>query len=197
MATYDQEIFKFFVQEDNFRNMCSVASHYDSVKKQLLIEFWKLVRSEMAERIEKEKLLWIIRITSEDISNDRTKIMLCKADYPFENNLPIVAIAIERLAVRNWPFFGLWVNNDTPKYDLEGMRHLAAMHNEKVKFVADGDDWWPIWQNIGVDFAQDEEFVRILPENRLLLAKSFADKTIELANNCEQVMSEMIVMKRN
>lgn len=197
MATYEEEIFKFFTHEDNFRNMCSVASHYESVKKQLLIEFWNLVRKEIDERIEREKLPWLLKTTSPDIFNDRTKIMLYKTDYPFENNLPVVAIAVERLATRNWPFLGLWVNSDAQKFDLAGMRGLAVMHNEKIKYIADGDSWWPIWENVGINFAQDEEFVRILPGNRDLLAKSFSDKLIELANACEKVLSEMIKMKVN
>lgn len=197
MSNVDKEVFNFFTTENNFLTMCKVVHHYESVKKKLLIEFWNLVMNKLNELNQNTNNKWSIEITG-DVSDRRTKILIFKKTWTKEvNKLPLVAAGYERLAQNNWPFLGLWINNDAKNVDIKSLLDYARKIPEYTEYEDDDDNWWPFWKETELDFSEDEAYLRILPENRNALVDCFAIDLIDFANEFERIMDELILMGKN
>jgi len=190
MESYEKEIFNFFTVEDNFLSMCKVAKNYPSVLRQLKDEFWKIVQIKIENLLISHNSSYHSKITGK-ITDERTNIMLFKNDWPIENSQPVCAIAIQRLAASNWPFYGPWINRDSQNMDLDRM--YSECQNSEVgrAFEKDNDNEFPFWSDLNIDFSQDEGYLKILPDRRESFAESIALKVFDLANKMEQELDEI------
>jgi len=191
MITYEQHIYEFFATEDNFRNMYKIAENYPMIKKQLLEDFWALVKKNIEILNERHGSKWIIQLTG-GIELDRSKLILFKKGWAYEKGLPIVAIAFQRMGLANWPYYGMFLNNDILRYDHDAIRKYAqGLTVAKAYSTNEDNQWWPFWRNAGIDFSKPEEFTRILPATRNALADNFAETLFQLATDMETDMEVM------
>lgn len=196
MNTYEQHIYEFFATEDNFRNMYKIAENLPIVKRRLLDEFWALVKGNLETLNEQNGSKWAIQLTG-GIELNWTKLMLFKKGWAYEKGLPIVAVAFQRMGLANWPFYGIFLNNDISRFDHNAIRSYAQTLPTAIGYSANEDnEWWPFWRNAGIDFSKPDEFIRILPEFRVGLAKDFSETLFQLAVELEADMDKMAEMKK-
>jgi hypothetical protein len=196
-------MFNFLTIEENFTTMAEVARQYQFVRERLLQEFWQGVIDSMKSLIKERALEYKVDLTGvniKGISNKRTKILLYHKDVARgSDGIPMIAIAYERMAENNWPFWGLFLNNLSEEYDIEKMRQTAfEFHslNFANEFNNDRDLWYPFWSEVDIDFSIDRDFLKILPENRAAFTNELASEAIDLALKCEPLMLKMLEMKK-
>lgn len=195
MEAYEKEMYNFFTCEDNFISMCKVAKNYPVVTSQLKEEFWALVQEKLKQVLQSNNSNYAIKITGR-ITDERTKIMLYKNDWPVENNQPVVAIAIQRLAANSFPFYGPWINNDSKRMDLKSMNAQCLNSQAAVGFDKDDAPWFPFFKDVDVDFKNDEEYVKILPDKRDSFAEMVAAQVYQLAKIMEEDMDKLAKMTK-
>ncbi len=193
METYEKEMYNFFTCEENYLSMCKVVKNYPIVIRQLKEEFWEIVQVKLNTVVQSNNSGYSVKITGK-ITDERTKIMLYKNHWPIENDQPVIAIAIQRLAANNFPFYGPWINNDSQKMDIESMYSKCRNSKAGVDFDRDEDKWFPFFTDLDVNFRNDEEYLKILPDKRELFAEMVAEQVYELAAKMEEELDEIAKM---
>lgn len=194
MNDYDKKILEFFSTEENFINMSKIASHFPNVKRLLLEEFWQLVKNMLIQRNSDHGNKWQIQLTGA-FGLPNSKLMLYKRHWANLDGVPIIAIAFERMYSDDYPFYGLFLNNNIEGFNHEGIREFAANLETAKDFYSRDDKDWPLWLESGVDFKDVNDYVKILPVNRTLLAEDFANKLFQMAMNLESDLEKMSKMK--
>jgi len=195
MESYEKEMYNFFTIEQNFLSMCKVVKNYPLVTSQLKEEFWELVQIKLKKALQLNESSYTLKITGK-INDERTKIMLYKINWPIANNQPVVAIAIQRLAANNYPFYGPWINNDSKEMDIESMYSLCRNSKAGLNFYKDDDRWFPFYKDLAINFQYDEEYLKIFPENRESFAEEVARNVFELAKGMDQELDEISKLKK-
>lgn len=196
MELYEKEMFNFFSTEENFLSMCKVVKNYPIVLSQLKNDFWKIVQDKIQNLIDSNKSSYKIKITGKNILDDRTKIMLYKDYWHVENSQPVIAIAIQRLAANNYPFFGPWINNDSKEMDIESMFSQCRNSKASIGFEKDEDKWFPFFKRLDINFKNDEEYLKILPSNRDRFSEMIAESVYDLAKLMEDELDSIATLRK-
>ena len=189
MEPYKAKMYEFFTSEENFLNMCKVAKNYPEVKKQLETEFWDLVYKNLGEILKSKNNQYVLKLTGK-ISDPKTKILLYKINWPNENDIPVISIAIQRLAANDRPFYGPWINRDSKNYDVNKM-FLICKNQKLPDFAQDDDKFFPFFKFIDINFREDEEYTKILPDKRDSFATMIAEQLYDLAILLETNLDEL------
>ena len=195
MSEYDNKIFEFFSGEENFRNMYKIVGYFDSVKTRLLDEFWQLVKNNIDTLNQQNGGKWVLQLTGK-VTGEDSKLMLFKKHWPHSKGIPIVAIAYSRMAVQNWPFYGLFLNRDLQGFDHNKLWESISSLPAAIGFDNDGNEKWPFWKDAGIDFSEIEDYTRICRDGRNVLASDFAGSLFQLATDIESNLEETIICNK-
>ena len=197
MNSYEAEIYHYFTEESNFRNMAKVANHATNIKAELLKEFWDALLKSLNEKNANSGKKWIVSShgTTTDI---RGKILIHNSLHQLgKNGLPIVAVGIQRIMDKQYPFYGVFLNNHAEGYDASILLNNIRNLPEIKEFKEDNDIWWPRWMPTGLDFKNDEDYVKILPHNRQVTVDSISDSIFDLLRITEDNLNNIYDMKKN
>lgn len=192
MNKYEEEVYNYFTDESNFRKMVKVAQHASSVKSTLLQEFWDAIIVAFNIRIAESYNEWELN-THGSINYNWGKILVHKRSHTErgDDNLPIVAVGIQRIMDNQYSFYGIFLNNKAPKYDINAIVEYIRDIEELKDFEKDNDLWWPRWNQTGLDLRKEEDYVKILPANRNLIVNAITDS---IFNMLQQVSHEFDII---
>jgi hypothetical protein len=194
MSDYEKGIFEFFSKPENFKNMLKVASHVEFVKSKALELFWNQVILEL-NNLNHIKKYSITKLR--DIHDYNSRIIIFDNEWPLlTNDLPVVAVGIERLSERT-PYWGVWINRSVTSNKPEYYDSLSNEIRKKLlinNFKFDKDNNWCVWKNLNtLDFNDINSFLRILPSSESNnLALEIATEVINYAEEQNAFLSSLI-----
>ena len=158
LDAYQTEIYEFLTQRENFENMLKVREKYDIVRKQLLDEFWDMVR-EKTELLLNDKNKWSVYLY--DLDGDYPRCFISKKAW-IKNDNEAIAVGWMRKKLKANPFFGVWLNEDTKELDFDKIR----AHGKKLEALKGFDttgEWWVGWKYGSVKLDEPDGLRQILP----------------------------------
>lgn len=197
MNSYEKEIYEYFAQESNFRKMLSIAQHATTIKRELLIEFWDALLSELNKKVSESYPEW--RVSKYGwITFNWGKMLIHKIKHEEigQDGLPLVAIGIQRIMDRQYSFYGVFLNNKTNKYDVDTVIKYIRNIKDLSDYDQDNDKWWPKWQRTDLDFREEEDYVKILPENRDVTISSICNSLFNLVEVLSDEIDKIYEMKK-
>ncbi len=197
MNSYEQEIYQYFTNEANFMNMAKIANHALTIKQTLLKEFWIAIEDTILRNPLVTNGQWSLDSYG-DVSYNWGKILIHKSIHEERgaDNLPIIAVGIQRIVDGQYPFYGVFLNNKTNVFDVESIFKYVRDIPYLKDFAEDGDKWWPKWNPTGLNFRNDEDFLKILPNNRSIAVESISNTLIDLAGQLEREFETIYLMKK-
>lgn len=180
LNTYEQELFIFFSSEDNFVNLCRITSHLPMVKQKLLEDFWQAVEADLNIKLASK---WTTR-RLEPIASGKSKLIVYKEEWGvIENDCPQLGFSLEGLSDN--PFYGPLIHNrvDTLEYTkaLEYFRKLP----DSINYQNDNSTWYPFWNYTKIFLGKDEDFIKLIPKNRIELVEDVTNKFAKMINELE------------
>ena len=197
MNSYEKEIYEYFAQESNFRKMLNIAQHATTIKRELLIEFWNALLSELNKKVSESYPEWRVSDYG-GITYNWGKMLIHKIKHEDrgQDGLPLVAIGIQRIMDRQYSFYGVFLNNKTNKYDVDTViKHIRNI-KDLSDYDQDNDKWWPKWQRTDLDFREEEDYVKILPENRDVTISSIYNSLFYLVEVLSDEIDKIYEMKK-
>jgi hypothetical protein len=181
MNNYEKEIYNYFTEESNFRKMVKVAQHAGEIKKLLLTEFWNALITNINNRLTVSYNDWQVSPYG-DTTVSWGKILIHKRAHTDrgEDNLPIIAVGLQRVLDNQYAFYGVFLNNKTNKYDVEALVNYIRDIQVLKGWQKDNDSWWPRWNTTDLDFREEEGYVKILPQNRDVSLNAVTDSLFNL-----------------
>ncbi len=197
MNNYEKEIYQYFTEESHFRKMIAISQHALVVKRQLMSEFWESLLKELENRVSENYKEWEVS-TYGDFTISWGKILIHKLHHKDrgEDNLPLLAIGIQRIMDRQYPFYGIFLNNKTKKYNVEDV--ISYIRNIEVikDWSQDNDKWWPRWKMAECDFRNEDDYVKILPEKREVTINSICNSLVNLIELLSDEMDNIYTRKK-
>lgn len=197
MNNYEKEIYQYFTEESHFRKMIAISQHALVVKRQLMLDFWESLLKELENRVSENYKEWEVS-TYGDSTISWGKILIHKLHHKDrgEDNLPLLAIGIQRIMDRQYPFYGIFLNNKTKKYNVEDV--ISYIRNIEVikDWSQDNDKWWPRWKMAECDFRNEDDYVKILPEKREVTINSICNSLVNLIELLSDEMDNIYTRKK-
>ena len=198
MSTYDEAIFKFMTEPNNFEAMLKVREHWDRVRRKLLVEFWTLVRDKLIELVQKD-------------GREEEWIVQANLNYPDKYQaITLVKNTWEKLSPENWvpisvtwsdifrqAIYGVWLDAKSQYWELNAIREKARIISVEVKMDYD-HAWWPaFYAPPEANFAVERNLTQLLPENRDSHAQEYARILWEdIAKPYESLLDDLYQLKK-
>lgn len=189
MDLFEQTLFNFYIEPENFKTAVEVDKYLPVVKRQLLVEFWIEVRNEIEELIRKAGSDWNLYM-SEDIFAGYSKISLDNKLW-YEDCEPVSPFQFRWSNLTTQPIWGIHNNLNSKKWDIK------AMHNRIQKLPETSSynikhDWWALGSSHTINFNNYKDVELILPANRSKLVTEFSNTLFELANSYGDVVTTFL-----
>ena len=194
MEDYKKPIYDFLTQKENFDKMASLLNSYDEIKKQLLTEFWNLVKQKLDSDNAVSGSKWIVHLV-EDIFTKYSRIYLSKEKWMIHKGNPLMCVSWENLT-KSPPRCGIWLNYDANVLDIEQVKKHAQNHPISNTFMKDSNGWWAFWQNGNIHFHQPQDIGKILPDEREGYVNEHAETIFNLATTMETELDKMFEMTK-
>lgn len=197
MNSYEKEIYEYFAQESNFRKMLSIAQHATTIKRELLIEFWNALLSELNKKVSESYPEWkVSKYGGVTFNWGKMLIHKIKQEERGRDGLPILGVGIQRITDRQYPFYGVFLNNKADEFDKEAQLKYIRDIEKLKEWQEDNDTWWPKWLPADLDFREEEEYVKILPENRDVTISSICNSLFNLVELLSDEIDKIYEMKK-
>jgi hypothetical protein len=189
MDQYEQELYNFLIQENNFNTMVKIMDQYQMVKENLLHDFWNKVSEKIYTLLSTRKGDWQVLNPNNKERSD-AKLILYKAHWKGNESHPFVGVAWEKLFGN--PYYGVWVNMDSNKINFDLVDTKIQSIRKDYNYRRD-HTWWPLWQFGGLNFSNNSELNKILPNRSEYLATEYAEKLIQLAGFVEESINAAVL----
>jgi hypothetical protein len=170
--SYDQEIYNFFTEPDNYRASKNIVANISEVENEVKKDFWKQIENNVVEYVQ---------------------VYDWKVDNKFpgwfgihKEHSPHIGISFDNLAGR--PDFGIFGSKDI--YERNDFNN--KIKEVKSKYNMKGySDAWPCYRFIGHDFNQQNTIENILPGNRSAMVEEMTTTIKLFFNDCREIIEEI------
>ncbi len=198
---YEQEMYKFLSERNNFENMLLVLENFEMVKRQLLEEFWYGVKEKVEAGMGVKSGEW--KLAMNEYTNPWWTMTLTKVKWPHTKGAGW-DVAINWGHMNQDPHFGVWIHNDTRTLKLSSahseIKELAPILNGKQQtvqfFTQDALPWWPLVYKSEHNFAERSALKAILPDVRDGLMQRYAEMVIALAEAISEDLDRIVELNR-
>jgi hypothetical protein len=198
---YEQEMYKFLSERNNFENMLLVLDNFDMVKRNLLEEFWYGVKAKVEVGMDVKSGDW--KLSMNEYTNPWWTMTLTKIKWPHTKGAGW-DVAINWGHMNQDPHFGVWIHNDTRTLKLSSahleIKELAPVLNGKQQtvqfFTQDALPWWPLVYQSEHNFAEKSALLAILPSEREPLIEHYANMMIALATSISADLDAIVERNR-
>lgn len=197
MNNYEEEMFQFLTEEKNFLTMSKLAAQYPIITLKLKDNLWDAVLKALQSDDELKDLNFKIWPHGKR-TDTRGKILIQKENCPTgKDGLPLVAIAIQRLSLNDFPFFGPWINRDMKEYAIENIYdHLKnSKPKSKEVFASDDDNWFPFYGQFDINFKNVEDHLKLTGNRLDATVSDIVIRVKSLAISMQQDLEKSVDMK--
>jgi|GEM_PF-3135745 len=188
MDKYEQEVFNFLTQRDNFESMIKVVNHYSRIRKQVLESFWNQVADNLLSRVKEINDYWeIINPPNKDDKN--AKLIIYKKLWKNNEQYPFVGVAWERLSAHS--YYGVWSDIKSSLINSPKLKQALDSWRNEINFETD-NSWWYLWSHGKYDFNIQNDLVFILPDVAASAAEEYADNLLSLLSKAEIIIDTVI-----
>ena len=146
---YNEEIFYFLTNAENFSFAFEVSENFDLVKNRVIEDFWIEIKKHIEEKVKKENKSWKI---------EQTKI---KEGELHQNNQVKVMFQLWK---KRWLYYGLWINTENEQVDIKKFRENEQLEEiRRIRKMHDKYEKWPCATNSILDFNKRADIEKILP----------------------------------
>ncbi len=185
MIPRDSELFKYLTDKDNYRYVKQIESLVPEVDRILRNEFWtELVVNELQLLAKEHNPNYLLLDLKEEAKY--SQILLFRQDwkdlcFTFESTNGFASTS-ERV------FFTISIN--WKHYDIEAVKNIVGSDGSGLKHLSYIKRYL-CWEYINYNFKKTEDMMKILPDNRDILAKEIALLLWNFANKycglCEKI----------
>lgn len=168
MAKYEDEMYKFVTNTENFESVCDLVDQFQIVKQRLREDFWREVKDTLQQELERFNG-WNI-LMSEEL-NSKAYLLLYREDFCFEKGYEAkVGIRIEHLL--DVPWFGLFVRRDWASFNFpEIWAKAKELKSPNFKLGNINGYWWPLYNILPYNFSQTKDIKFLIPDRREVMVK--------------------------
>jgi len=160
MNAYETEMYKFLTQEENFRNMLRIMDQFDSIRRQLIRDFWQGVKSELEKKCEGTE--WKVRYNSHSPFSKYWGLQLHHQNWVYEGKL---SLCLGWEPLHGHSGYGTWINLKSQFSRPNELREALRSHSIAKNFPTNYD-WWPFLTQGPIDFSNQHHMIRIIPNHR-------------------------------
>lgn len=161
MNKYQNELFQFFISNDNFSVACDLVEHFGPLKKELMQQFWTIVAEKLKNKID-EQAGWKI-YADKDFNAANARICAYKDQFCRVKDVADISISISNLTSNS--HCGIWA--DLKHKDEKFIALRNNLYENRLNYRSDGkDSWWPVWQLTGIDFNNMDDVRKLDPSLR-------------------------------
>jgi len=188
MDKFEEEIFDYLTEEDNFRPAYEIHQFFPEVKKKLITDFWNLVSKSL--KIKTNDTNWEVEIY--DNIFDRYSKMGLHLDNQYNKDLRVI---FERL--HGNVYYGLWINKKSTDLNVPKINDYANTIEGLKEIESPNNAYWLGSAYLDQDFQNLHTLESILPDKREILVDEYSNLLFEFAEDFEEEIREMAEMKIN
>jgi len=191
MDKYEQEMFNFLTQRENFEAMLRMKTAYTSVRLHLLEQFWALVIDKLEKKLIAIKGDWKV-YNPPNKQHDHAKVVVYKESWLLHSisDHPFVGLAWEHLYTK--PFYGVWYDVKSNKINAQKLINDLLSVSREYK-MSQESEWWPAWKYGEYFLSDDADISNILPDLRDITAEMYAGALVNLLPGVERVVDNSII----
>lgn len=168
---YEKEMFDFFTQPANFETMLKVADQSESIKKELVTQFWEGVRIEIESVLSKSDTDWQVNF-SDNWDARYNKLWIYKDEWRKGQEYPMASVAFEHILSGDHPYVGIHIGYDCDRIDGTQLKEDFKTKELLAKYKTDRNNYWAVWKHTKIDLWENESMIKLLPENRKTTIKN-------------------------
>ncbi len=192
---YEEEIFQFFTQPENFETMLKVADQAETVCKRLIQQFWAEVEAGLKEALSNAGNDW--RVCFSDNWEYRwNKLWVYRQEWCQVENYPVISVAFEDIQPRRQPYLGVHIGFDNKAFDGVNIKKDIVNLRALKEYKTDSNNYWAVWKNLPFQLEGYESLVRLLPENRKQTSQNVLKDTLELLGLVKDEVNPLIEKHR-
>lgn len=196
MSKLLEEEYKFFIEEENFKTMGSVANKAETVAKKLIEEFWLYLKDFLKRGVQQELgQNWIVEFSGE-FDQRYCKLQIYNKSWMGEATERIVAVAFENLHFGQRPFIGILINKGTTPYNPQEIRNQLLLDERLQENLTQKNDWWASIRFLDISFSNYESFVEILPSQRNTLVENLKNEVVQIAKIIDENIVDVLSRSR-
>lgn len=191
MDAYEEKMYAFLTEPDNFRGLVKSVELWDMVREQLLVEFWEMVYEEL-QRLPGKNSDWIIEC-SEDFSESYSSIFLYKQAWYTEETGVHICVDVTQLVADN-PYYGVWIEPQSSLFHTLRIKEALAgsVWIRETGFRQDRNAQWALFKNLDLyNIHEPETLEQLLPTNRESLVKEAANTLYSFALEIEEELTQL------
>ncbi|NHB67316.1 hypothetical protein [Perlabentimonas gracilis] len=188
---YEEEIYKFLTQPDNYENLLSLVSNFEMIKAKLIKSFRLEVSLKVEERLKSEsKDNFVVKY-----NNNKNIIEVYKQEWFKGEHLPIIKFVY---AFTNNPYTGIKHNNESKKLSFQKAIEIReeVLDNLYGYEIRSDEGRFIVWKrnSAGFDISNDinRELKKILPECREEIVQQFTEDLVALVIKSTSIIDELI-----
>ncbi len=192
---YENAVFAFFTEPENFETMIRVNEHADFVMKKVILDFWGRVKDSVSNKLISKHEDWVITFAGNLEGSDGKMWAYRKSWFPTDIiDRPDIAVAFGNLYLKEKAYIGITINEQTTLYNkknlIEGILALKGLNDYEHEI----DEWWVCWKYFEIHGKNPESLISILPANREAKIVNLTDEAVKLAEILEENI-EVILKK--
>lgn len=185
MDKFDQKIFDFLIQEENFEFAYEIYELFPEVRDKLIEDFWKSVKHRLQKLV--NDTIWEVKFWESNFS------AWWKLGLFLNSGTEDIRVIYEKLQEK--PYYGLWLDMETDELDRSKIiDYMSSVEILQHRGGYDGKYWFGR-EEIGDDFQSYRTLKKILPKNREVTVNEYSQLLYEFAVELSdevQKMSEFI-----
>lgn len=167
---YNEAVYDFFTEPDNFRTMVDVASHRDGLTKKIIQDFWSDVKTLIEVKLPKGRG-WKV-----EFEKPYEDFWIYNKSWGGIGDDAVVSIGIDDISYGGKPNVAILVDNYNTLFNFKKIARSLRDIPELDKYDDINDPMWIKWQFLPFDFAEHKNLVEILPATK----QPALDKVVEI-----------------
>ena len=159
---YEEELFKFFTQPENFDTMLKVAAQAQGIKLQLVHRFWDLTKEKIATKLAEMPQDYQVAYSG-DWNQRYNKLWVYHPEWHRGEPYPIMSVAFENIHVESHPYVGVHLHYDNKVFDMDALKQTIKEYVTLKSYKIDNNRYWSVWRLLNLNFSQPDSLKRLLP----------------------------------
>lgn len=183
MSAFDEKMYEFITQPDNWQVAKEIYDRMPAVKEQVVNEFWEKVEINIASGLNLNE--WkVVKIEKYEKYNG--DFGLCVTRPPWNGLFHI------GFGQRNsQTYLAVW--SDSAVKEVQGLHEQLANDLSKLDHRLQKDEqWFPAWFYTGDNFGEWSTTDRILPHNRNVMVEKYISMLFELTEKAKVVIDDVV-----
>lgn len=178
-VSHSKHLFEFATKLENFESIYILSEAIPNIKKQLINDFWYELKNKIDTRLSKESKKykgWKSKMSENAFEYHSYLGVGSDLYFSIQKGEFTSMITFEMLSTRS--DIGVWFNKDIPKMN---RNYKMALNDVKplIKrgyFIGTNDETYPAYKKMEEDFTTLEGLIKLLPENRDSLVKTYLEE---------------------